>query len=88
MKNFPVFLCFSLISNSKTLVVRFSGIALFIASKAEALINGRTYVTPNDVKNIAPDVLRHRILLNYEALAEGTSTDEIIVQILSKVPMY
>ena len=65
-----------------------ASIAMFIASKAEAMLNNRTFVTPYDVKNVAPDVLRHRLLLNYEALAEGITTDEIIIQILSKVPMY
>ena len=60
-------------------------IGLFIASKANALLEGRDYVTPNDVKTVAPDVLRHRIILNYEGLAENISTDKIIEEILKKI---
>jgi len=59
-------------------------IGLFIASKAHALIEGRTFVTPHDVKQVAPDVLRHRIILNYEGIAENISTDTIIQEILKK----
>jgi MoxR-like ATPase len=62
-----------------------ASIALYIASKAEALMNGRDYVTPEDVKKIAYPVLRHRIILNYEAEAEKISTDHVIKNILSKV---
>jgi MoxR-like ATPase len=62
-----------------------ASISLYIASKAEALINGRDYVTPSDVKEIAFSVLRHRIILNYEAEAEKISSDEIVRQILAKV---
>ncbi|MFZ5955783.1 MAG: AAA family ATPase [Nanoarchaeota archaeon] len=65
-----------------------ASISLFIASKAEALINGRNYVIPEDVKSVSYPVLRHRIILNYEAEAEKISTDEIIKKILEtiKVP--
>jgi len=62
-----------------------ASIALFIASKAEALMNGRDYVIPQDVDRVAYSVLRHRVILNYEAQAENISTDQIIKQILSKV---
>jgi MoxR-like ATPase len=58
---------------------------LFIASQAEALINGRNFVTPQDVKNVALDVLRHRILLGYEAEAENLSSDSIIKKILEEI---
>lgn len=64
-----------------------STIALFIASKARALVLGRTYVTPNDVKVKAHDVLRHRVILNYEGQAEGISPDLVIDEILAKVPI-
>lgn len=64
-----------------------SSIALFIASKAHALVKGRGYVTPMDVKEIAYNVLRHRIILNYEGQAEEISTDKIIDEILKKVPI-
>jgi MoxR-like ATPase len=62
-----------------------ASIALYIASKAEALMNGRDYVSPEDVRAVAYPVLRHRIILNYEAEAEKISTDHVIKHILSKV---
>jgi MoxR-like ATPase len=64
-----------------------ANINMFIASKAHALMKGKTFVTPNDVKEIAKNVLRHRILLNYEGQAEEINTDDIIEEILSKVPI-
>ena len=57
------------------------------ASKAHAFLDGRNYVTPHDVKSLAPDVLRHRVVLTYEAEAEGKSVDEIIRLILDNVPV-
>ena len=62
-------------------------IGLFIASKAEALLQGKSYVTPQHIKSIAHSVMRHRILLNYEGLAENINTDSIITQILTKTPV-
>jgi MoxR-like ATPase len=62
-------------------------IYLTVAAKAWALLQGRGYVTPEDVKNIGPDVLRHRIILTYEAEAQATSTDDIIKKIFSAVPV-
>jgi len=64
-----------------------STIALFIASKAYALLNGKSFVTPMHVKAIAHNVLRHRILLNYEGQADEISTDKIIDEILRRVPV-
>jgi MoxR-like ATPase len=64
-----------------------STIALFIAAKARALVEGRTYVTPQDVKAKAHDVLRHRLILNYEGQAEGVTTDSVIDELLSIVPV-
>ncbi len=61
-------------------------IGLFIGSKAEALIKGSNYVTPQHVKNVAYDVMRHRILLNYEGQAENIKTEDIIKEVLQKVP--
>jgi len=55
------------------------------AAKANAFMSGRSFVTPQDVKDLAPDVFRHRILLSYEAEAENVSTDEIIQRILKRV---
>ncbi len=62
-------------------------IALYIASKAEALINGENFVTPQHVKNVAHDVLRHRIMLNYEGEAENLSKDDIVTELLAKIPI-
>ena len=60
-------------------------IALAQASRAHAFLRGRTYVTPDDVKAIAPDVLRHRVLTTYEAEAENVTSDEIVKRILNTV---
>jgi MoxR-like ATPase len=62
-----------------------ASIALHIASKAEAIMNGRNYVIPQDVKTVAYPILRHRIMLNYEAEAEHINADKIIKYILAKV---
>ncbi|HIH23895.1 TPA: MoxR family ATPase [Candidatus Woesearchaeota archaeon] len=64
-----------------------AGISLHIASKAHALIRGRGYVIPDDVKEVAYNVLRHRILLNFEGEAEEIKPDAIIKEILEKVPI-
>ncbi|MEM4260146.1 MAG: MoxR family ATPase [Candidatus Woesearchaeota archaeon] len=58
---------------------------LILAAKAHAMIKGRGYVKPEDVKAISHDVLRHRVLLTYEAEAENKTSDEIIDQILDKI---
>jgi len=55
------------------------------AAKAYAFLQGRGYVTPQDVKNLAPDVLRHRILLSYEAEAENLTSDDIVTRILERI---
>ena len=55
------------------------------ASRAHAFLKGRGYVTPQDVKSMAPDVLRHRIMLSYEAEAEGKSTDDLIDIFLERI---
>jgi len=60
-------------------------IGLTLAAKAQAYLSGRGYVTPQDVKDLAHDVLRHRILLSYEAEAEGVTTEQIIDSILAKI---
>jgi MoxR-like ATPase len=58
---------------------------LALAAKAEALLSGRDYVTPQDVKEVALDVLRHRVLSSYEADAEGITSDHIVRQVLGAV---
>jgi MoxR-like ATPase len=60
-------------------------IALTLASKAHAFLEGRGYVVPQDIKDIAPDVLRHRIIVTYEAEAEGITSEDIIAKVLNKV---
>ena len=60
---------------------------LNLASRAKAMLLGRSYATPQDVKDVAHDVLRHRIILSYEAEAEGVSTDDVIARILNGVPV-
>lgn len=62
-----------------------ASIWLILAAKAYALMNKRGYVLPEDIKAIAHDVLRHRIILSYEAEAEEITTDDIIKKILDKI---
>jgi MoxR-like ATPase len=62
-------------------------INLTLAAKAWALLQGRSYVTPQDIKSIGPDVLRHRIILTYEAEAQGVSSDAIIKRIFDTIPV-
>jgi MoxR-like ATPase len=59
-----------------------ASIALMKTAKAQAFLQGRSYATPHDVKSVAPDVLRHRVLLTYEAEAEGKTPEDIIERIL------
>lgn len=58
---------------------------LILAAKAHAMLDGRGYVVPEDIKAVAYNVLRHRILLNYEAEVEEVTSDQIITQILNKL---
>ena len=62
-----------------------ASLALVVASKAHALLEGRDFVMPDDIKSIVFDVLRHRILPTFEAEAEGVTVDDIILQILQRV---
>jgi len=62
-------------------------IYLTLAAKAWALLQGRDYVVPEDVKSIGPDVLRHRIILTYEAEAQAVTTDAIVKKVLNAVPV-
>ena len=64
-----------------------ASIALIKVAKAQALLSGRSYISPHDVKTIAHDVLRHRLLVSYEAEAQGKTTDHVIAQILENVPV-
>ena len=60
-------------------------IALAQASRAHAFLRGRSFVTPDDVKAIGPDVLRHRVLTTYEAEAEEVTSDDIVAKIFARV---
>jgi MoxR-like ATPase len=62
-------------------------IALDRCARAHAWLAGRDYVTPDDVHAIAADVLRHRVLLSYEAEAEGVSADKVVAMLLERVPL-
>lgn len=64
-----------------------ASINLNLAAKAMAYFNERDYVLPEDIKEIASDVLNHRIILNYEAEADGISTEQIIEKLLKKIPI-
>ena len=61
-------------------------IGLVEGARAMALLRGRSYALPEDVQDLVPDVLRHRLVLSYEALAEGLSADQLVHRILQKVP--
>ena len=60
---------------------------LNLAARANAMLNGRAYATPQDVKEIAHDVLRHRVILTYEAEAEELTSEDVITTILSELPV-
>jgi MoxR-like ATPase len=62
-------------------------LCLNLAARANAMLHGRAYATPQDVKEIAHDVLRHRIMLTYEAEAEEVTTDAVITKILNEIPV-
>ena len=62
-------------------------INLTLAAKAAAFLAGRGYVTPQDVKSLAPDVLRHRVIVSYEAEAENLTSDAVIRRILDTLPV-
>ncbi|UZD21739.1 MoxR family ATPase [Algoriphagus halophytocola] len=64
-----------------------ASINLNLASKAVAFMDGRDYVLPEDIKEIAEDVLNHRIILNYEAEADGVNTRDLVKILMEKVPI-
>jgi MoxR-like ATPase len=59
--------------------------ALMRTSRAWAWLQGRTFVTPDDVKAIAPDVLRHRVLTSFEADAEEVTSDDVVARVLAAI---
>ena len=64
-----------------------AGIALLQCAKVTALLNGRDFVIPEDIKSNALNVLRHRIILSYEAAADNVTADEIITRIIDTIPL-
>jgi len=60
-------------------------LALTVAARAHAFLRGRGYVTPQDVKSVAPDVLRHRVIVSYEAEAEGKTSDDVIRRVFEEI---
>ena len=60
-------------------------LGLIAAARALAVLRGRRYVVPQDVFDVAPEVLRHRITLTYDALADGVRTDDVLRELLSRV---
>ncbi len=64
-----------------------AGIALLQCAKARALFSGRDFVLPEDIKESAPSVLRHRIVLSYEAAADSVTSDDLIQKILELLPL-
>ena len=63
-----------------------ASIYLVDTARARAFLDGRDYVLPNDIKRVSPDVLRHRVLLTYEAEAEGLTPDRFVGDLLGRVP--
>ena len=64
-----------------------ASINLILAGRALALVRGREYALPEDIRELAPDVLRHRLVLSYEALADGVSADDIVDRVLAALPV-
>ncbi len=63
-----------------------ASINLTEGARALAMLRGRSYVLPEDMSDLVPDVLRHRLVLSYEALSEGLSPDTLIAKIMAKIP--
>ena len=61
-------------------------IGLIEGAKALAMMRGRTYALPEDMSDLVPDVLRHRLVLSYEALSEGLAADQVVLRIMARVP--
>ncbi len=64
-----------------------ASIFLCQAARGLAVLKGRNYVSPSDIRDIAPDILRHRIIISYEAEADGITPDQLIGRILSELPV-
>ena len=64
-----------------------ASIYLYRCAKIQAMFEGRSYVIPDDVKTVVHDVMRHRIVLSYEAESEELTTDDVIDRILKIIPV-
>jgi MoxR-like ATPase len=64
-----------------------ASLGIIAASRALALVRGRDFVVPQDVLDVAPDVLRHRLVLSYDALADGVPVDAILTRLLRAIPL-
>jgi MoxR-like ATPase len=64
-----------------------ASIALVLAGRAHAFLQGRDYVSPSDIKAVAPDIMRHRVIISYEAEAERVSSDDIVRAVLDHCPV-
>ena len=62
-------------------------IGLVEGGKALAMLRGRRYALPEDLRDLVPDVLRHRLVLSYEALADGMTPDQIVQKVLARIPL-
>jgi len=61
-------------------------ISLAEGARALAMLRGRTYALPEDMSDLVPDVMRHRIVLSYEALSQNVSADDIVARVMARVP--
>jgi MoxR-like ATPase len=64
-----------------------AAINLVLAAKALAYVRGRDYALPEDLRELVLDVMRHRLVLSYEALADGVTADDLLTQVLARVPI-
>ena len=64
-----------------------AGQALVLAAKARAVVQGRPAVSLDDVLAVAPPVLRHRVLVNFQAVADGITAERVVQDVLADVPM-
>jgi MoxR-like ATPase len=64
-----------------------ASVYLALTARAEALLDGRDYVLPDDIKNVARDVMRHRVIMTYEADAERITSDDVLTKLLASVPV-
>jgi MoxR-like ATPase len=64
-----------------------ASINLILTARVLAYLRGREYALPQDVRDLAPDVIRHRLVLSYEALSDNVSSDDLLEQILDRIPI-